>query len=114
MMDDEDKGLLLQRYPASTTIFKEGEESERAYFIKEGRVRIHRDGKDLGIAGAGDILGEMSMLKGQPHTATADALEKTTLVIITKDMLEEKIEHADPLIQAMINGLIKRLYNAQS
>ena len=115
----DDRGLLIRQYPEGVQIFQKGDEATQAYFIKEGRVRIFKKdekGKEipLGVAEEGDIIGEMSMLRGHVRTSYAEALEKSTLVIINKDVLDEKIKKADPLIAAIINVLIKRLYKAQA
>ena len=54
----------------------------------------------------------MAIIKGVPHSSNAVADDKTTLVFITKDVLQQKIEESDPLIAGLLHMFIKRLYKS--
>ena len=73
------------------TIFREGQASDLAYVVVEGRVEISKRSDEgdtvLGKLRKGDVLGEIGVLTGQPRSATARALEHTTLRALSRDEL---------------------------
>jgi acyl-CoA reductase-like NAD-dependent aldehyde dehydrogenase len=66
-------------FPAGSCIFKAGSAGDSFYVIDRGRVRIELDRSELdsedvlGFLDAGSILGEISILDGQPRSASAIA-----------------------------------------
>src|SRR5829696_10072409 len=74
-------------YPAGTVIFEQGRVADRVLLVRAGRVRIsaHRaDGGDLVLAerGAGELLGDLSGIDGQPRSASVTALEDVRGLIV--------------------------------
>src|SRR5215204_190248 len=71
------RGLLeLELRPAGSVLFRKGEQGGALYLIEGGRVRIHikdRDGEEVTLAelAAGGVVGEMSILDGNPRSAAA-------------------------------------------
>jgi CRP/FNR family cyclic AMP-dependent transcriptional regulator len=73
----------------NTPIFLEGHYAGFMCIIIKGRVKIYRDSGGgrtvlLAEADAGNSLGEMSIIDGLPHSATAVAVEEVTLVTMTR------------------------------
>ena len=71
-----------------SVIVKEGRREAYLCLIIEGRVSIVKEGagqtaKQIGSAGAGRIIGEMSLIDGEPRSASVVADEPTTLVVLT-------------------------------
>jgi CRP-like cAMP-binding protein len=66
----------VKNYPVSVigprgALVREGEKTGRLYVLKSGDLEIVRDGSLVASIGeAGSIVGEMSVLLDQPHTAT--------------------------------------------
>lgn len=110
----DEKGLKKVQYLPGVTIFEEGDGAREAYFIREGRVRITRivddEEVELAILEEGDTLGEMSLIRKRPRSAKATAIERTTMVIITEDMMDEKLAETDGLVRAMLHKATERLY----
>lgn len=72
-----------------TPIFLEGRYAGFMCIIIKGRVKIYRDsggGRTVLLAEAetGNSLGEMSIIDGLPHSATAIAVDEVTLVTMTR------------------------------
>ena len=71
--------MVARRFPAGTTILREGDAGDSLYLITGGRVEVEtRDEAGervpLGTLGPGDFFGEVSLLTSRPRTATVTAL----------------------------------------
>lgn len=77
--------LHCRTFPAGATIVTAEQPAEAAYIIGRGTVRVHverADGTDVSLAilGAGELLGEMGLLDNLTRSASAVALEESTLL----------------------------------
>lgn len=91
-------------------IFKQGTKGRKAYIIQKGAVDIIRtlpDGthKHLANVGAGAIFGEMALLDDKPRMATALASEPATVIVVTEQMFQHKLDKADPFIRGLMHIL---------
>ncbi len=71
-------------------IFHEGDSGHYLCLLVEGRVEIAKrdsDGKmkTLAIVGSGKTFGEMSLIDGEPRSATAIALDDSKVVVLTEE-----------------------------
>ncbi len=112
----DDKTLMKRQYLEDVVIFEDGDSADEAYLIEEGSIQIYRKENgvrhDIATLEEGEIFGEMSLITGKKHTSYAVATEKTLLVLITEKTIEEKLKDSDPLIQALVHLLIKRIYRS--
>ena len=104
----------VEEYPAGTVICTEGLIGNCLYDIHWGRVGIYRGyGTDEEIKLTelypNTFFGEMGLINNAPRTATAVALEDTTLEVILEEDLKELFEK-NPVKAGMIMAhLSKRL-----
>lgn len=104
--------LYTQFFAAGTKIFAEGENGEMAYIIENGKVEIstveHGNRVVLGTLSQGQLVGEMAMIDDAPRTATATAIQDTTLTIVSRDQLHERLDQAEPILRMLVNVLMTR------
>ena len=102
---------ILQRqiYDAGDQIFKEGDEGRLAYIVEEGEVEIFKIVDDqaqvIGTVGKDGIFGEMALIDNEPRMAGARATKKTTIICVTRQMFDEKLNQADPFICGLLKIL---------
>ncbi|MGV3523116.1 MAG: Crp/Fnr family transcriptional regulator [Candidatus Sericytochromatia bacterium] len=94
-LSDEELQQLAQiarerRFERNQVIFYEGDLGGSLHLIASGTVKIvvmADDGREhiLGLLHEGDFYGEVSLIDGQPRSATAIALEKLTIVMIARE-----------------------------
>ncbi len=85
----------LERVPAGTTIFSEGEGPvEHLRVIRRGAVEIVSDGRVLDLLGEGELFGHASMLSGFPTGFEARAAEDTVCYRIPAEVAQGLL--ADP------------------
>jgi CRP/FNR family cyclic AMP-dependent transcriptional regulator len=79
-----------RRFDRGQVIFYEGDLGGSLYIIVTGAVKIvvmADDGREhiLGLLNPGDFFGEVSLIDGEPRSATAMALENVSVVMISRD-----------------------------
>jgi CRP-like cAMP-binding protein len=84
-------------YQPGENIFSEGEQGDKLYVIKEGKIRITQElesgTQPLAILSEGDFFGEISFLDAQPHSATATAMKESTILSISRKDFDEMVEN---------------------
>jgi len=107
----------VRKYKKGEIIFREGDSGDNLFIIKKGKVGIFRGKRDelvlLITLGEGEFFGEMavfSSLKGSKfRTATAQALEDTTLISVNKLKLRRILSQVPSWFITMFNGVMERL-----
>ncbi len=93
-------------------MFKQGDPPDEVYLVKSGKIEIFvnegENKKRLNIVTEGEFLGEMAIIDGRPRSASAAALEDSTVIIIDRKTLLKQMEE-DPLLGALITTLVRRL-----
>lgn len=72
----------LETYSKGSVIIEHGTMGETMFVVVEGEASISLHGRELAIAGPGEIVGEMSLLSGHPRSATVTALTDCKLAAI--------------------------------
>jgi CRP-like cAMP-binding protein len=84
--------LRITDHPRGTVIMHQGETGSSLFVIVSGKasVSVHSPGGEAVVTtlGAGDIVGEMSLMTGARRSATVTASRKLTAVEVTKSALE--------------------------
>jgi CRP/FNR family cyclic AMP-dependent transcriptional regulator len=94
-------------------VFIEGQRSGYLCVIIEGGLDIVKDSgkgksRKINTVDAGKLIGEMSMIDGLPHSATAVANSRVLLDTLTEPELEALVEE-NPVLGAKIYRIIARL-----
>lgn len=83
---------FLQRRPveAATDIIRQGDVGQSLFIITKGEVLVVREGGQLGeevlaTLSEGECFGEMSLISGEPISATIRAKSPTTLLVLSKE-----------------------------
>ena len=83
--------------PKGVKIFREGTKGNFMCLIVEGGVDILKGGKKITTVRPGKTMGEMSVIDGYPHSASAIAIEDTRLIMITRNQFEKMSEQRPKL-----------------
>ena len=78
-----------RRYQKDSYIFTEGDSGREMYYIISGRVRVEKETgqikKVLAELESGDYFGEMAPIIDTPRTASAIAIEDSSIAVIDSD-----------------------------
>jgi CRP-like cAMP-binding protein len=114
VLDDEvvrQLGAASERrlFDAGETLVSEGDDGDSLFVIERGSVRVTKSdpeqgGKsvDLAVLEAGAFFGEMSLLTGEPRSATVLAREHCGVLTLGKEALASALE-ADPRIAKVLS-----------
>lgn len=87
------KRLKLVHYQAGETIFKVGDSASYIYIVETGKVDLFYEvtGKPVLKAelNPGTCFGDISVIGIQPHSAYTVAVEKTDLLVLSCDALDD-------------------------
>jgi small-conductance mechanosensitive channel/CRP-like cAMP-binding protein len=101
-------------FGAGERIVRQGDAGRSMFIVLDGRVRVTLEpsGQEVAVIAAGGFFGEMSMLTGDPRTATVSTLDDATLVEVTADRFRELavtrpgvIEQVSEVVSARRAGL---------
>jgi CRP-like cAMP-binding protein len=100
--------------PGGATLLFEGDLSDRVAIVLEGTIRVFATvatGREVlvTVAGPGEILGEMSALDGQPHSASVNTLARARVVLIPAAMFRSRMDENPRIAVAVALRLTREL-----
>lgn len=106
-------GIQQRSFKAYETIVEENQEDQSMYILVEGLLEVHATSDDgtevkIGILTPGQFFGEMSLLTGEPRSATVRAATNTLAYEITKDDLLPLLEQRPKLAEDMAAAMADR------
>lgn len=87
------------RIPAGEVLVREGARNRQFFVLQDGTVRVTRGGKTVAELGAGDFVGEVSLLGAGRANATVTAVTDVTAYVSTS------VEF-DGLLHSVLGGTI--------
>ncbi|MBK8467345.1 MAG: mechanosensitive ion channel [Chloracidobacterium sp.] len=116
LSDDETEQLAnasySRVYAPGEAIVRQGKEGNSMFVILRGSVRIQiPEGsyqKTIGRLGKDDFFGEMSLLTGEPRSASVIAEEETEVLQIKKDALKPIFENNPDLVKSICELIEER------
>jgi CRP-like cAMP-binding protein len=116
--DDAEKVIPffdLVDYPAGAVIFKEGDSGDFIGFVVSGKLEVKKQtefkGNQLIIAllSSGALVGELSIFDQHKRSATVEAVEDTTMLILRNKSLDSLIQQHPYTGIKLLKGLIRIL-----
>ena len=86
----------VEEFPAGALVVREGEAGEKLYLVYSGRVEVLRElstGRQDAVAvlQAGEVFGEVSLLRSKPRTRSARTLEKCVLLSLSREAFQRLV-----------------------
>jgi CRP/FNR family transcriptional regulator, cyclic AMP receptor protein len=106
--------IRVRRYSARQALFWEGEAGGALFVALSGYLKAVTSGAEgkevlLNVMGPGEVIGELSVLDGQPRSASVIALESCQLATIEREPLLSVMRASPNLAIALVEVLAQRL-----
>jgi small-conductance mechanosensitive channel len=106
-------GARERRYAPGEIIVREGDTGSSMFIVQEGQVAVSIHGargetRKLAMLQPGEAFGEISLLTGEPRTATVRAFTEAVLIEITKDQIGPILESNHSLVEAFSEVMRER------
>ena len=103
---------MIAEYGVGEFIVRQGDQGDSLYIIRTGScgVYVKRDGKHenrIATIESGEFFGEMSLLTGEPITATVRAMVDTSVIIIDKENFSN-ILNDNPAISVQLGEILAK------
>lgn len=113
------KTTPYRHYEAGEIIYQMEDPADAIYFVKTGLVKISKlfpNGKEaiLAVLGNYEVFGELLLTPEEKRPTQAEAIEKTTLIVLPRVELENLLKARQPLALKFIQLMASRLFEAQS
>jgi CRP/FNR family transcriptional regulator/CRP/FNR family cyclic AMP-dependent transcriptional regulator len=110
--------VIVKNYNRDETVVLEGDDSVQAlYLIATGSVQVYMTGVDgretiLSFLERGDFFGEMSLIDGEPRSASVRTVSDAKLLVIPRDSFLSLIRKSPEISMGLLSELCKRLRKA--
>jgi putative ABC transport system ATP-binding protein len=84
-LTDVAEKMTKRHYAAGEAIIREGESGEEFFLISDGEVEIDRAEHEIARLGPGQFFGEVSLISGEPRSATVVAVGDVDSYVLGKD-----------------------------
>ena len=101
-------------YSAGEAIIHQSDHGDAMFLIVEGEVRVHRGEAKLAMLTSKDYFGEMSILDGEPRSASVTALTDCLLIRINQADFHAILSQHFKVALAIIQTLTRRLRETES
>jgi len=106
-----------RRFSAGATLYYAGAPAAELYLIGEGRVQLFKRARgverNIGLYGAEELVGEEALLPGAHRTATAQAIETTSALVIESDTFRALVRRRPELGERVMQQLVRRLQRTE-
>ncbi len=113
------QSIVKKRYKRGETIVEQGGRSNALFIILAGRARVlsvDARGREviLALLHPGDHVGEMSLIDGQPHSASVVAEVQTDVLMLGRVAFLQSLPENSSMSFSIMRGLVQRLRRADS
>jgi len=102
-----------KRYGSGSTLVKSGAPGESVFVILDGRVAVRAGARRITL-GIGDFFGEMSLLDGEPRSATVIAQTDVLVMMIPRRKFLKLLANEPRIAIAVMSTLSRRVRALQA
>jgi CRP-like cAMP-binding protein len=99
--------------PAGTILIRAGDPGEEFFLIVEGTARVHVSAKKRRRLRSGDFFGEMSLLDGEPRSATVVAESALRLLVVRRRDFATVFAKVPGMARTLMAALSRRVRQAE-
>ncbi len=103
-------------YPRGATVVRQGDPGDSLCIVVEGTLEVRRSDQAVAQLTAGDYFGELSLIDGEPRSATVVTLDEVVLLTLKADDFNALLDVPYVLNGVMLNlaRLVREAHAASS
>lgn len=101
------------KVPAGTKLAKVGETGGELFAIVDGEAVVRTKPGRTTVLKAGDFFGEMSLIDGQPRSATVEATTPSRLLVLDRRDFWHVLDGKTAIVHKVMQTLCRRLREAE-
>ena len=101
--------VVRRQIPSGHELCVEGEEGSSAFLVVQGRFEARAADRRIGEISRGELVGEVSLLTGEPRTATVTALRNSEVLELEPDVFNRVLARHPECYRAVSRQLVERL-----
>jgi CRP/FNR family transcriptional regulator, polysaccharide utilization system transcription regulator len=118
-LEEIDAAKVLTSYKKGQVVFHEGAYPFGIYCVNSGKIKLSHSGDDgreqiVRLAKPGDIIGYKALLSAEKYTASAIALDDSSVCFIPKDLFMSVLQKDPSLSFEMMKILAEELRKAET
>lgn len=90
-------------------LFQAGGQSSAVYFVQSGEVELSRADEFIARLGAGEVLGEMSVMDNKPHSTDVRALSPVKVLQLSSENLYALLDKHGEIARGLFHTVTQRL-----
>ncbi len=111
MSDDQTELLAKRTIEDGEVIFSKGDIATEAFVVQRGEIELMEQDADgffetVRIVGPGQSLGEGALISPKPRKLSARAKGPAACIVVSRDIMEAKLDEADGFIRGMFRVLL--------
>ena len=116
MTANPDTGLKVSKlyFEPNEVLFQEGDPPTGIFLIEDGTVEVFRQSGARSVTmarlGRGDVVGELALIEGIPHTRGARALTHVTTLKVDPEELAQNLASSPALIRMLLKRVVRKLH----
>jgi CRP/FNR family cyclic AMP-dependent transcriptional regulator len=95
--------------PAGRVLCREGDRGREFFVLVEGKVDVARNGRGVATLGAGDFVGEISLLEPTPRTATVTAQTPLRFFVLAPKDFQQMLDENPSIERKVLRALARRV-----
>jgi len=95
--------------PEGKVLTTQGEPGREFMIIEDGTARVEIDGRTVAHLGPGDFMGELSLITGDPRTATVTATSDMIVRVLNRREFSSMLDESPRLCRKIMVAAVKRV-----
>ena len=105
---------MVMSVPVGTELIHQGSTARQFVIIKSGEVSVEHDGHRIAVVGAGEIVGEISLIEGSDAQRTARTITPTELFVFSKPEFASMMSRVPTVAQRVQHAAIQHLLQIEA
>src|SRR6188472_152146 len=104
------RAMVRQDLVRGQMLVAQGEPSDALFVVLHGALAVRKAGHSAPIAElrAGELVGEIGFFANVPRTADVTAIRDTSVLMLTRAVYDELVEHTPEIVEVVLAALARR------